>query len=256
MGDPKKLKKKYSTPVHPWNKADIEESKGYRREFGLRNRTEVLIAESFLKKYKNIAKRLIAQTSKQGEVEKAQMMDKLSRLGLLVAGSELDNVLSLEVKDVLNRRIQSIVFRKGLSRTMKQARQFIVHRHVTLDGKDVTSPGVLLSVEDEAKLRFKSRSNLAAEDHPERVIVKEVPEEVEETKSEKEEKVEEKAEVKKDTKKTEKKEAKPKKEEKVEAKEEVKAEAKEPVKEEAKETVKAEVKEDVKEEVKEEVAKE
>ena len=256
MGDPKKLKKKYSTPVHPWNKADIEESKGYRREFGLRNRTEVLIAESFLKKYKNIAKRLIAQTSKQGEVEKAQMMDKLSRLGLLVAGSELDNVLSLEVKDVLNRRIQSIVFRKGLSRTMKQARQFIVHRHVTLDGKDVTSPGVLLSVEDEAKLRFKSRSNLAAEDHPERVIVKEVPEEVEETKSEKEEKVEEKVEVKKDTKKTEKKEAKPKKEEKVEAKEEVKAEAKEPVKEEAKETVKAEVKEDVKEEVKEEVAKE
>ena len=243
MGDPKKLKKKYSTPVHPWNKADIEESKGYRREFGLRNRTEVLIAESFLKKYKNIAKRLIAQTSKQGEVEKAQMMDKLSRLGLLTAGSELDNVLSLEVKDVLNRRIQSIVFRKGLSRTMKQARQFIVHRHVTLDGKDVTSPGVLLSVEDEAKLRFKSRSNLAAEDHPERVLVKEVVEEVEETKSEK---VEEKAEVKKDTKKTEKKEAKPKKEEKVvEVKEEVKAEAKEPVKEEVKETVKEPVKEEV-----------
>ncbi len=248
MGDPKKLRKKYSTPVHPWNKGDIDRAKGLRREFGLNIRKEVLIADSFLKKYKDIAKRLIADTSKQGVLEKKQMMDKLSRLGLISAGAELDGVLSLTIQDVLNRRIQSVTYRKGLARSMKQARQFIVHRHITLDGKDITSPSYLLSVEEESKLKFKDKSALSDENHPERV--QEVPEVEVKTETPKEEaKAESKPEEKKATKKEVKKEVKaeaPKEETKaVETpKEEVKAEAKEEVKTE---TPKEEVKEEIKE---------
>ena len=210
MGDPKKLRKKYSTPVHPWNKGDIDRAKELRKEYGLSIRKEILIADSFLKKYKDIAKRLIADTSKQGIIEKKQMMDKLSRLGLISAAAELDEVLSLTIRDVLNRRIQSIVYRKGLSRSMKQARQFIVHRHVTLDGKDITSPGSLLSVEEESKLRFKDKSALFDENHPERVQevpeVVAVPEPVKSEEAKEETKVEKKAakkEVKKEEVKTE-----------------------------------------------------
>ena len=189
MGDPKKLRKKYSTPAHPWNKAEIDVAKELRREYGLNIRKEVLIADSFLKKYKDIAKRLIADTSKQGEVEKKQMMDKLSRLGLLSAGAELDQVLSLTIRDILNRRIQSVAYRKGLARSMKQARQFIVHRHITLDGKDITSPSYLLSVEEEAKLKFKDKSSLSDENHPERINEVELAKkETEEVKPEEEEK--------------------------------------------------------------------
>jgi small subunit ribosomal protein S4 len=232
MGDPKKLRKKYSTPVHPWNKGDIDRAKAIRREFGLSVRKEVLIADSFLKKYKDIAKRLIADTSKQGVLEKKQMMDKLNRLGLLSTVAELDQVLSLTIQDVLNRRIQSVTYRMGLARSMKQARQFIVHRHITLDGKDITSPSYLLSVEEESKLKFKDKSALSDENHPERV--QEIPE-VEAPKSEavaegkgaktetpKEEvKAESKPEEKKATKKEVKKEVKTE-----EAKAEVKEEAK------------------------------
>jgi small subunit ribosomal protein S4 len=240
MGDPKKPRKKYSTPAHPWNKVEIDIAKELRREYGLNIRKEVLIADSFLKKYKDIAKRLIADISKQGDVEKKQMMDKLNRLGLLVAGAELDDVLSLTIRDVLNRRIQSVLYRKGLARTMKQARQFIVHRHVTLEGKDITSPGYLLSVEEEAKLKFKDKSALSDETHPERVNeVEEVAAEVAEI-TPKEEKKEEVKEVKKPVKKESKKEEKketPKEEAKPEEKkEEVKEEAKpEEKKEESKE---------------------
>jgi small subunit ribosomal protein S4 len=217
MGDPKKLRKKYSTPIHPWNKAEIDIAKELRREYGLNIRKEVLIADSFLKKYKDIAKRLIADTSKQGTLEKKQMMDKLSRLGLLSVAAELDEVLSLTINDILNRRIQSVVYKKGLARSMKQARQFIVHRHITLNGKDITSPSYLLSVEEEALLKFKDKSALSDETHPERA--QEVKEEV-------------KAEAPKAEVKEEAKTEKP-----VEVKEEAKTEEtpKEEVKEESKE---------------------
>ncbi len=236
MGDPKKLRKKYSTPVHPWNKGDIDRSKELRKEYGLNIRKEILIADSFLKKYKDIAKRLIADTSKQGKLEKSQMMDKLSRLGLLSVGAELDGVLSLTIRDVLDRRIQSVVYKKGLARTMRQARQFIVHRHITIDGKDITSPNYLLLVEEEPKLRFKDKSSLSDENHPERVQEVEAVPDVEVAKPEKP-KAEEVKKEKNSVKKEVKEEAKPK----------VKEEAKTKVKEETKVETPKEEKEEIKE---------
>ena len=118
MGDPKKLRKKYSTSMHPWNKGDIEVEKVLKKEYGLRNKREILIAESFLKKYKNIAKRLIATKTTQAEKEKEQVLGKLQGLGFLPMGTDLDHILGLEVKDVLERRLQTIVFRKSLSKSI------------------------------------------------------------------------------------------------------------------------------------------
>jgi len=252
MGDPKKLKKKYSTPAHPWDKANIDANRIIRKEYGLKIRKEVLIGESFLKKYKNIAKNLIASQTEQGKKEKKQMMDKLNRLGLLSVNAELDDVLSLEIKDILERRLQSLVFRKGLARTMTQARQFIVHRHITVSGKEITSPSYLVSTEEEAAMAFKAKSSLFDEEHPERVdLAKKIQEEAEAIRVKKEE-----AESKKEK---EKAKAEPKSEEvkaepkkaKAETKtEEVKAEPK-------KEKAKAETKtEEVKAEPKKEKAKE
>ena len=170
MGDPKKLKKKYQTRRHPWIESEIIESRELRKEFGLANTREILKAESFLKKYKNIAKILIVQTTKQGEKEKIQVLDKMQRLGLLPAGGTLDSILGLGTKDILNRRLQSVVYNKKLSRTMNQARQFIVHRHVSIAGKQITSPGYITSLLEEAHLQFKVNSKLADEEHPERAI--------------------------------------------------------------------------------------
>ncbi len=186
MGDPKKLRKKYSTPVHPWKKTAIDAGKILRKEYGLRNRKEILIATSFLKKYKDIAKRLIADNTAQGEREKKQMLDKLQGLGLLSSGIELEHVLSLELKDILERRIQSLLFRKGLARSMNQARQFIVHRHVVTGDKCITFPSYLMTVAEENQLGFKTKSQLSDADHPERSNpVKEIQAEAEAVKPKK-----------------------------------------------------------------------
>lgn len=171
MGDPKKLKKQYFTPAHPWNKTAIEEERILMQDYGLQKKKEIYIHSSFLKKYKDIAKRLIADKTVQGEGEKAQMMAKLQRLNLLGVGARLDDVLSLQLPNILDRRLQSMVDKKGLARSMKQARQFITHRHIRIGDKEITSPGYLVSSEEESVLNFKVDSPLADEAHPQRVTI-------------------------------------------------------------------------------------
>lgn len=169
MGDPKKLKKKYFPPPHPWNRGFIEEGKVLKKNYGLKNRKEILIASSFLKKYKDIAKKLIATPTSQAEKEKQQVLAKLKKMGLLPPSvTGLDSILGLEVKDILERRAQSLVYRKGLARTVSQARQFIVHHHIRIGKKGMTSPAALLTLEEESLLTFKDNSTLADLEHPER----------------------------------------------------------------------------------------
>lgn len=168
MGDPKKFKKKYNTPAHPWNKVAIEVEGQLRKDFGLAKKKEIYIASSFLKKYKDIAKRLIADRSAQGAKEGLQITEKLQRVGLLQIGAKLDAVLSLELKDILERRLQSLVCRKGLAKSMKQARQFITHRHIMIGTKEITSPSYITSLQEEAVLAFHGRSALKSSDHLER----------------------------------------------------------------------------------------
>lgn len=172
MGDPKPLRKKYNTPRHPWNKANIESERVVTKDYGLVKKKEIHIANSFIKKYRDIAKRLIAtRTLAQAQKEKEQILGKLQDLGLLPAGAELEQILGLELKDVLARRLQSVVYRKGLARSMKQARQFITHRHVMVSDQEISSPSYLVSLAEEGTVAFKQKSALADAEHPERVVL-------------------------------------------------------------------------------------
>ena len=184
MGDPKKFRKKYATPNHPWNGPRIEEERVWVSDYALKNKKEIYKIQAFLKKYKNIAKRLNADKSEQGQKEAAQVLSKLHLLGLLPVDPQLNMILNIQEKDVLERRLQSLVCRKGYARSMKQARQFIVHRHISIGGKEVTSPAYLVTVEDESKVEFKPKSALASEEHPERAasaVKEEVAHVIEET---------------------------------------------------------------------------
>ena len=172
MGDPKKLRKKYIPPRHPWDKSSIESERKIITQYGLVKKEEIHRVNSFLKKYKDIAKRLIAtRMLPQSQKEKAQVLSKLQQLGMLPAGAELDQILGLELKDALDRRLQSIVFRKGLARSVEQARQFIVHRHVTVSGQEISSPSYLVSLQQEGTIGFKQNSSLSDAEHPERVLL-------------------------------------------------------------------------------------
>lgn len=152
MGDPKKTRKKYHKPSHPWQKERIEEEKIILREYGLKNKKEIWKSDSLLRNFKNQVKKLIAATSQQAEKEKNQLLRKLQNLDLIKRTAMIDDVLGLTLKDIMNRRLQTIVYKKGLAGTINQARQFIVHKHITLDDKKISAPSYLVLKNEEDKL--------------------------------------------------------------------------------------------------------
>ncbi|MBW3002083.1 30S ribosomal protein S4 [Candidatus Woesearchaeota archaeon] len=204
MGAPRKLRRKFSGPGHPWQKARIDEEKALKKEYGLKNKSEIWKHNSKLKNFAKQAKRLVALQGEQAEKEKKQLLERLQKLGLISAGADTEAVLSLTIKDILERRLQTIVYRKGLANSMRQARQYISHAHILVGGKQIKAPGYIVKTEEEPTITFVEASALSNPEHPERQIEKK-PEETEEKAEDKKTK---KVKKKKRTKKAFKKSAK------------------------------------------------
>ncbi len=174
MGDPKRIRKKFETPVHPWVGSRIATEKKLIYDYGLRNKTEVWRMDTILKRFKDRAKKLLAQSGNQAMVEQQQLLQRMARLGLTKQGASFDDILGLPIEAVMERRLQSILIKKHLARTPKQARQMITHRHVTVGGKVITSPGYLVTIEEEGQIGFTPRSKFVSEAHPERLSEEEL----------------------------------------------------------------------------------
>ena len=173
MGYPGKNKKSYNTPKHPWQASRIEPEVELVKRYGLRNKREVWKAHSELKKYRELARKLLAESTK-GKVEghvKTDMeniINRLKRYGLLKTDAVLDDILSLDVNNFLERRLQTQVHKQGLANTPKQARQFIVHGHIAVAGRKITIPGYHVQSNEELSLGYYVNSELSKESHPSR----------------------------------------------------------------------------------------
>ncbi len=192
MGDPRKTRKKYSTPAHPWEKARLELESAVKDKYALGNKKEIWKMNSKLKSFKGQAKKLSSLDTKQAEKERKQLTAKMISLGLLKPEDTLENVLTLTLEDVMERRLQTFVMKKGLARSMKQARQFITHSHITVDGKLMTAPSYLVKKDEEDKIAFGARSSLSDPENPERKIAKAVEEKEPEEKEKKKKKAKKK----------------------------------------------------------------
>lgn len=247
MGDPRKPRKKYMGPRHPWEKARIDMEKELMRTYGFKNKKELWKMSSLLKAFFDRAKTYAAIDNPQYKKEQKQLFERLNGLGLLQGDNSLDSILGIELKDILERRLQTLVYKKGFARSMKQSRQFITHGHITVNGKLITSPSFLVSLSEEATIAYTNSSALSDETHPERnVETVEVPGKEQKPEEKEEVKEKPKAEEKKEKPKTEEKKEDPKedKKEESEKKEEVKEEK--PKAEEKKEEPKEEKSQDQK----------
>ncbi len=154
MGDPRKQRKKFSKPGHPWQKDRIDAEKGILKQYGLRRKNEIWKMDSMLRDYMNRAKNIIARRDAQSEVEKQQLLNRLNRLGLLKKDAKVEDVLSLTLKDLMERRLQTLLVRKSMAATMLQARQFITHEHIAVRSNIVTTPSYLVSIEEEPTIQM------------------------------------------------------------------------------------------------------
>ena len=59
---------------------------------------------------------------------------------------------------MLERRLDSVVFRMGFARTRREARQVVGHQHFLVNGKPVQIPSYLISAGDVIEVREKAKS--------------------------------------------------------------------------------------------------
>ncbi len=170
MALPGENTKFYETPNHPYQGERIAEEGDLVGRYGLKNKEEVWRAQSELRNYRREARRLLGRV---GEESSEEFIERLQRIGILDADEALDDVLSLDVTDVLERRLQTVVYRKGLANTVSQARQFVGHGHITIGDRRVTTPSYTVEIDEEDTISFDETSALADELHPERASAQE-----------------------------------------------------------------------------------
>lgn len=161
MGDPKKQRKKYETPRFPWSASELNVELKLIGEYGLRNKRELWRHRYTVSKYRTMARQLLAKPVEERALLEKQLLNKLTSIKAIPENSDLDDVLDLSVEAILERRLQTLVYRKGMARTPQQARQLVVHGHILVGERRVTSPSYIVSRDEEEKISFTPRSIFA-----------------------------------------------------------------------------------------------
>lgn len=147
----KRKHKKYSRPKRPFDKIRIDEEAKIKKDYGLKNKKEIWKAEARIKSMRDKAKKLI----KADKEEQKALFERLKKVGLNV--NSIADVLGLEKKDYLERRLQTVVFRKGLANTFRESRQLIVHKKILVDGSIVNIPSFVVPLALENKITKKEK---------------------------------------------------------------------------------------------------
>ena len=154
MGDPRKPKKTFRRPRRIWTTDQLNTELHLIGTYGLRNKRELWKAQSEVARFRNQARALLALTTQQRQDKETQLLSFLNRLGLVNESATLDDVLNLKIEDLLERRLQTIVMRKGGFKSPHLARQIVVHCHVYVGDRIVNLPGYLLNKGEEPQILF------------------------------------------------------------------------------------------------------
>ncbi len=128
------------------------------KRYGLKNKREIWKAKTAVSKLRRRAKGLIGK-----DIEEQQgFFDKLSKEGFII--QDISDVLALTEENLFERRLQTILFKKGMANTVKQARQLIVHKNVLVDGNVVNIPSFVVTRELENKITLKERKVVSKKD--------------------------------------------------------------------------------------------
>ncbi|WP_440058998.1 30S ribosomal protein S4 [Thermogladius sp. 4427co] len=160
MGDPRKIRKKWEGPRHPWRRDVLEYEMKLLGAYGLRNKRELWRIATLVRRIRHRARSLLAAPREVREKEEKVLIQNLAKLGVLRENARLEDILALKPEDFLERRLQTIVYKKGLAKTIHEARQLIVHGHIAIAGRRIRSPGYLVSLEEEKLVDYAPTSVL------------------------------------------------------------------------------------------------
>lgn len=158
MGAPRRNRKKFQKPADMWNKERIESEHKLRDDYGLKNLNELWRATSEIRRIRRNVRAVLS--GKVSEATGKELISRLSRYGMVKEGAILDDLLVITPQNVLDRRLQSLVYRKGMAKTTKQARQLVAHGFIAVNGKRAKSPGYMVSKTEESRITYYKPINL------------------------------------------------------------------------------------------------
>jgi len=152
MGDPRKAKKKYTRPRSIWATDQISSELYIVGSYGLRNKRELWKSQTEIARIRNQARSLLSLPIEVRSEKETNLLNYLSRLGIVAEGSTLDDILNLKIEDILERRLQTIVMKRSNLKSPYQARQIVVHGHVSIGNRKINLPGYLVKKDEEPQI--------------------------------------------------------------------------------------------------------
>ena len=148
-------KKNYEKPRKPFEAGRIKDENVLVKKYGLKNKREIWKTIAKVNYFRTRAKALARSPIEEQE----KFFAKLRALGLDVKTSA--DVLDLDVESLLDRRLATIVANKKLANSMKHARQMIVHKKITIDGKVMNAPSYIVTLGEESLIKVKTKNRVS-----------------------------------------------------------------------------------------------
>lgn len=142
----------YSRPKKAFELSRIKEENLLLQKYALKKKLEVWKTIAKVDYYRRRAKALARAPLEEQQV----LFNKLKILGL--KADSITDVLALKVENFLERRLPTIVFKKGFAKTTQEARQMITHKRVMIDNRVVNTPSYLVPLSQESLLSIKKKS--------------------------------------------------------------------------------------------------
>ncbi|KAL5208917.1 hypothetical protein ABZP36_004540 [Zizania latifolia] len=155
--------KTFKKPRRPYEKERLDAELKLVGEYGLRCKRELWRVQYALSRIRNAARELLTLDEKNPRriFEGEALLRRMNRYGLLGEGqNKLDYVLALTVENFLQRRLQTIVFKNGMAKSIHHARVLIRQRHIRVGRQLVNIPSFMVRLDSEKHIDFSLTSPL------------------------------------------------------------------------------------------------
>ena len=149
------------SPRRPYEAERIDQELNICGQYGLRCKREIWRVQLTLAKMRKAARELLTlpENDPRRLFQGAALIRRITRAGLL--GEEekkLDDVLSLTTQKLMDRRLQTIIYKSGLASSVHHARVLIRQRHIRVGRQVVNSPSFLVFKDSEKQIQFAQNS--------------------------------------------------------------------------------------------------